>query len=41
MKKEQRKKSPPYSETVRNRFPKASDEFIERLLKIQRGQEQP
>lgn len=39
MKYEQRKKSKPYSETVKERFPNASPEFIARLIRIQRGEE--
>lgn len=41
MKFDQRKKSPPYSETVKSRFPNASDKQIQRLINIQNGVERP
>jgi len=37
MKYEQRKKQPPYSETVKQRFPKASPETIRHLINLQTG----
>jgi hypothetical protein len=41
MKYEQRKKSKPYAETVKERFPNATPEFIDRLIRIQQGKEKP
>jgi len=41
MKHEQRRKSAPYSETVKARFPKASYEQIQRLINIQNGKAKP
>ena len=41
MKHEQRKKSKPYAETVKERFPNATPEFIALLICIQQGKEKP
>lgn len=41
MKFEQRKKSDPYSETVKQRFPNASHKHIKLLIDIQRGKARP
>lgn len=41
MKHEQRKKSDPYSETVKQRFPNASPKFIKLLIDIQLGKVRP
>jgi hypothetical protein len=39
MKYEERKKSKPYSETVKERFPNATPEFIARLIRLQQGKD--
>ena len=41
MKREQRRQSLSYKETVRDRFPGASRAFIQRLINIQDGKEKP
>lgn len=41
MKYEQRHKSQPYSETVKQRFPNATPKFIKLLIDIQTGKVRP